>query len=416
MAADSTQSMTPSVRTVFSAAFRAAIAASCLYSIWSSWKLLRADYLFGQDTPSSVRAAILLVPVQPKYYMRFAQLDGEHAVDSLETALRLNPYNAGAAIELGLQYEGNGDYARAENMLMQAWAVDRTYLPRWSLANYYLRRGNVAGFWLWARKAAEMPSSDMTPLLELCWRVTPDGVDIAKHVLTNNPDTIRQYLGFLLHKDELHAIVDVAPWLVRYGSVEADRALLLSVVNRLITSNDGAAATRLWRLMMAERWVIADRTAPNNPTFSRDPIPVGFDWNLPSYEGLHSWPGASGLEAEFSGRQPESCVIAEQVVTLPAGAYSFSYSYRTSGIEPDTGIAWRIMDAKSGAVLGNSPDLSSNTLGQHSLEFSVPPETSLVRLSLAYNRALGTPRISGMLTVLSTRIVARGVHDLSSER
>jgi hypothetical protein len=214
----------------------------------------------------------------------------------------------------------------------------------------------------------------------------------------------------------VRAVVGVAPRLVRYGNVETDRDLLLSVVNRLIAASDEAAATALWRLLVEQRWVVADATAPNNATFTRDPLPVGFDWSLPAYDGLHSWPGSSGLEAEFSGRQPESCVIAEQVVALAPGSYRFRYAYRTSGIPPDTGIEWRILDAKSGTVLANSRDLSNDTLKRDSVEFSVPSDISLVRLRLAYNRALGTPRISGMLVLISTGILTEASHDLSNVR
>jgi hypothetical protein len=404
------------VRRALTMASRAAIAAACLYGIWWSWRLARADYLFRQDTPSSLRAAIRLVPGEPKYSLRLAQLDDGHARELLETALRFNRYNAEAAIELGLRYEAEGNYARAEKLLLQAWAVDRTYVPRWSLANYYLRRDNMPAFWFWARQAAAMPSADITPLFQLCWRVTPDAASIAKEVLSDDPDTIRQYLGFLLGRDQVRGVVAVAPRLVRYGNVETDRALLLSVVNRLIAANDGTAATTLWRLLAERRWVVADTTLPNNATFTRDPLPVGFDWALPSYDGLHSWPGSSGLQAEFSGRQPESCVIAEQVVPMAPGSYTFRYAYHTSGIPPDTGIEWRILDAPSGAVLAHSPDLSSETLQRQSVEFSVPPGISLVRFRLAYNRALGTPRVSGMLVLISTGIPAEASHDLSKVR
>jgi hypothetical protein len=80
------------------------------------------------------------------------------------------------------------------------------------------------------------------------------------------------------------------------------------------------------------------------------------------------------------------------------------YTYNTSGIGPATGVRWQILDAKSDKVIANSPDLSSETPKETDQAFSVPSGTSLVRLRLAYNRELGTPRISGMLVVRSIRI------------
>ncbi len=390
--------------------------AACFYGIWWSWKLARADYLFRRDNPASLRAAICLVPIQPAYYLRLAQLDGVHAGELLEAALRLNRYNASAAIELGLRFEADGDYPRAEKMLLAAWVVDRTWLPRWSLANYYFRRDNMPAFWFWARQAARMPAADITPLFQLCWRVTPDAASVAKEVLPDDPDSIRQFIGFLLSRDQVLEVAAVAPRLLRYGNAETDRPLLLTVVNRLISANDGAAAVALWNLMAERRWVVADASAPNNATFSRPPLAVAFDWTLPSYDGLGSWPGPSGLEAEFSGRQPENCVIAEQTVALAPGSYGFRYAYRTSEIAPGTGIVWRILDVRSGAILAVSPGLASDTLQRDSVEFQVTPATPLVRLRLVYNRALGTPRISGMLAMISTGIVAGGAQDLPSAR
>ena len=398
--------MIPHLRRSVEVVLRIILAAACCLGIWSSWKLARADYLFHQDTEQSVRAAIHLVPDGWEYYMRLAQFDREHTQELLTTALRLNRYDAQADIELGLQYEADGDFPRAERLLLDAYDVDHTYLPRWSLANYYFRRDNMPAFWEWARSAANMPADEVRPLFELCWRVSPDPEKITREILNQKPELIRQYIVFLLAKEQLSAVVNIAPRLVRNGDAESDLPQLLSVVNRLVAVNDGAAASALWHLLMEQHWVVADSSVPNNADFGRDPLPVSFDWSLPEYPGLHSWPGSSGLETEFTGSQPEDCTVAEQIVVLTPGNYTLIYSYRTSTIPPDTGIHWQIMDAKLNTVLADSADLSSDTLKQSEVAFSVPPGATLLRLRLAYRRALGTPRISGMLVVVSTQIQA----------
>ena len=385
-------------------ALRIVIAGVCCLGIWSSWEFARADYLFQKDTEKSVRAAINLVPDGWEYYMRLAQFDRAHARELLATSLCLNRYDAQADIELGLQYEAEGDFARAEKLLLDAYEVDHTYLPRWSLANYYFRQDNMPAFWAWAHSAAQMPADEMGPLFELCWRVSPDPEIITRAILNEKPELIRQYINFLLAKDQPHAVNIVAPRLVRSGVPETDRPLLFSVVNRLIAANDAPAAKVLWHSLIEQHWVVADTTVPNNADFAREPLPVSFDWALPEYAGLHSWPGPSGLETEFTGSQPENCTIAEQAVALTPGNYTMAYAYHTSNILPDTGIRWQIVDAKSNTVLADSSDLSSDTLKHSALAFSVPPDISLLRLRLAYRRALGTPRISGMLVVLSTQI------------
>jgi tetratricopeptide (TPR) repeat protein len=385
-------------------ALRIIIFGACCLGIWSSLELARADYLFKQDTEASIRSAIRLAPDGWDYYMRLAQFDQAHAQELLTNSLSLNRYDAQADIELGLQYEADGDFGRAEKQLLQAYEVDHTYLPRWSLANYYFRRDNMPAFWAWARSAADMPADDIGSLFELCWRASPDPSKITAAILNEKPEMLRQYIRFLLATDQPGAVANVAPHLVRTSNPEADLGLLFGVVNRLIAVNDASAANALWHLLIEKRWVNADQTIPNNANFQRGPLPVSFDWSIPEYQGLHSWPGSSGLETEFTGSQPEDCLIAEQAVTLKPGNYSMSFSYRTSGIPPGTGIRWQVLDARSNAVLAESPDLSSEELKYSGMGFMVPPGASLLRLRLTYRRTLGTMHISGTLDVQSTQI------------
>ena len=261
-------------------------------------------------------------------------------------------------------------------------------------------------FWAWARSAAEMPTDDMRALFELCWRVSPDPARISAATLNDKPEMLRQYIGFLLAKDQLQAVANVAPHLVNYGDPETDLPLMFFVVNRLVAANDGDSANAVWHQLMRQHWVEADNTAPNNAGFARKPLPVSFDWSISAYPGLRSLSGPLGLETEFTGTQPEECNVAEQALALTPGKYSMSYAYQTSDIGPGTGLEWQIIDAKSNTVLARSPDLSSDELSYSGMGFSVPPGSSLVWLRLAYRRVLGTPRISGTLTVRSIQIQA----------
>ncbi len=395
------------MRMFLTASIRIAVAVFCCLGIWFSWRAERADLMYREDTIDSLKSAIKLVPDGWQYYMRLAQLDRTHAHELLETALKLNGYNAQAAIELALQDESEGNDSVAEKLLLSAFAVDHTYLPRWSLANFYFRRDNMPAFWIWAKKAADMPTEDMGPLFELCWHVTPDAEEIAKAVLNDDPGLMRQYLSFLMDKDQMAALATVAPRLVRVGNPETDRAFLLGSVSRLVTANDASGASAVWKSMVEQHWVAADPTLPNNGDFNREPLPVPFDWTLPEYSGLHSWPGSSGLETELSGEEPENCIIAEQYLALAPGSGAVSeLLYRTTGIAPGTGIRWQVLDAKTGNVMAESEALSSDAQTPTNWTFAIPDSVSLQRLRLAYQRELGTPRISGTLLVISTRIQA----------
>jgi hypothetical protein len=136
----------------------------------------------------------------------------------------------------------------------------------------------------------------------------------------------------------------------------------------------------------------------------RTPLPANFDWTLPSYDGLNSWTGAGGLEVEFTGRQPEICTIAEQTIVLPPGKYSLHSSYSTSEIPPGTGLKWQIVQRGTDKLLAESTDLSSDAPQDPAMTFSIPPGPFSYGVRLAYQRALGTTRISGSLTVSSVQI------------
>lgn len=389
---------------LFAVAVRALVLCACLIAIWESWKIYRSDALFLQGTMESVRASIRIEPDCWWCYVELARLDEPSAEELLQTSLRMNPYNSDAAVDLGLRYESDGDFHRAEELLLHAFEVDRTYVPRWSLANFYLRRDNLPAFWMWIRRATEMPADDIGALFELCWRVSPDPKMIETNIAEGNPDVVRQYVTFLIGKDQPAAAVNPALILLRTGSQESDQSLLFTLLDKLIAANDAIDANTLWNRLIREHWIVADASFPNNSQFSRDPLPVGFDWTFSAYGGLHSWPGSIGLETEFTGDEPETCAIAEQTISLSPGNYRLESSYRTRGILPDTGIQWEIVDPNLDKILASSVSLSSDTPARLVLLFSVKPGEQLLRLRLAYHRNVGTPRVSGNLVVTSVTI------------
>jgi hypothetical protein len=380
------------------------MACACAYCIWQAINLERADYSCRKDTRESVRKAIAIAPDSSGYYMRLSQLDPDNARALLEEAVRLNPYNAMADIELGLLYEADGDYKQAEARLLAAFAIDRTYIPRWSLANFYFRRDNQTEFWKWAQSAAEMPSSDVVPLFQLCWHASPDPQKIAHTIVGTNPDVINQYISFLIDKQELPSAVAMAPQLVKYGSPDANRYVLMGLIYKLLLAKDGDRAKTVWDAMVSRNWVPADGETPYNGSFSREPLNEAFDWILGEFPGLHSWTGSNGLNSEFNGDEPENSWVVQQAIVLKPGRYKMDYTYQTSGVSPGSGLKWTIDDVRAWSPIGISSDLSSDAPKQDNFEFTVPGDSSLFQLRLVYRRALGTTPISGKINIASVRI------------
>lgn len=385
-------------------AIRLMIAGGCCLGIWYSWRLARADYLFREDTESSVNQAISMAPDAWTYYMRLAEFEPAHAQRLLTTALQLDPYNAQANIELGLQFEAKGDLDSAERSLLRAFAVDHTYVTRWALANFYFRRGNMGEFWSWARSAAAMPSNDLGSLFALCWRVSPDPQQITAAIATDNPEFLRQYIGFLQSRNQNVAAAAIAARLIRNGNPSGDLSRLISLVNGLVDSHDAQTAISLWQMLIERHWVVADATEPNNPTFARQPLSVDFDWQFPGCSGMYSVLEPSGLDTEFSGFEPADCTVAEQTIAVTPGVHVFDYVFQTTGIPPGAGLRWQIENQDSDTILATSSDLSSDAVEDATLKFTVPQNAPLLRVRLVYQRAPGMPRVSGSLTTKSTRI------------
>src|SRR5579864_5226014 len=225
------------------------ILALLLASYWSC-RLALADWLFRANTPASVARAVALDPGNAAYHAWLAEIqehDGRDPTPELETAARLNPSDSAVRIRLGLRAESQRDFARAEKYLLEAAQIDKLFLPRWTLANYYVRVGDADKFWPWARQALEMGYGDLTPLFELCWRVSPE-----PDIMPRQHSVLGQYLSFLLAHDHFEAAGPVAERFLD-RAVPADTAVLLNYCDRLIERQSITAAVTLWNKLCARK-------------------------------------------------------------------------------------------------------------------------------------------------------------------
>src|ERR1700761_1051130 len=103
------------------AVLRLSIVAVCTVGIWCTWTLGRAEYLFRQDTPESIRAALKLEPDAWPYYLRLAQFDRTDSVALLAESIAFDRYDAQAYIELAFEEESEGKVAQADHLLHTAF-------------------------------------------------------------------------------------------------------------------------------------------------------------------------------------------------------------------------------------------------------------------------------------------------------
>jgi hypothetical protein len=386
----------------------AGFAAAAVWSVRLGW----ADYWFRKETLAGTEQALAITPDQAAYYYRLALLSSDdhpaRAVRALKRAVALNPADAQSWIDLGLQYEAGGDKARAEQCLLRAVEEDAEYLPKWTLANYYFRRNDPPRFWFWAKQAAAMAYGDPLPLFRLCGQMQEDG-NLIDRLAIRSPSVRASYLGYLVGQDRIDLVGPPSRRVVE-GNRQDDTPLLLAVCDRLLDRSRVDEALTIWnKLAETHRIPFGARssTMPSlvvNGAFTVAPTSQGFDWRLPEVDGVSaaSEESPGGLRLTFSGRQPERCEVLVQYVPVQENRkYELTFRYRTSGIASGTGLIWRIADRNSGNGLGEGRDLSAEEETQAQVSFDTPPGCRLVRVSLVYQRSLGTTRIAGFIVLRS---------------
>jgi len=383
----------------------AGLAVAASWSLRVGW----ADFLARQETIEATEEALRWTPDQALYYFRLgvltAEKDPARSIAAFERAAALNPWDVRSGLELGLRLEADGKADQAEQRLLRAADADRQYLPRWTLVNFYFRRKDTGKFWLWARASAEMVYGDGTSFFRLCGQMAEDG-DLIDRIRIARPEVRASYLSYLMNLGRVDIMMPAARKVLE-DDRKADVALLLSACDRLLDGRRAEGAVEIWN-SLAERHRIpiglVGGAAPivTNGMFSTAPLSLGFDWRLPTPEGVSASreERPSGLRLTFSGRQPENCEVLAQFLPVRENtSYELKFVYRTPGIQPGTGLRWRAIDPSNGGTLAEGESLSSEQDRQGAVSFRTPAGCSLVRIALEYRRTAGTTRITGFVVL-----------------
>jgi Tfp pilus assembly protein PilF len=356
---------------------------------YSTCRLALADWLFRANTPASVARAAAIDPGNAGYHAWLAEIqehDGRDPTAELETAARLNPSDSAILIRLGLRAESQGDFAHAERYLLEAARIDKLFMPSWTLANYYVRVGDNERFWPWARQALEMGYGDLSPLFQLCWRVSskPD-------ILPQQHSVLGKYLTFLLAHDHLEAAAPVAERFLDQAQ-PSDAAAVLNYCDRLIERRSITPAVAIWNKLCARKLVPfapldPDRgVALTNGDFQFVPLQQGFDWRTSQDPEISVTRAQSPpeLRLHLSGKQPERCELLSQFVPLSAGRkYIFRFEYKTS----ISGLSW------------GEPISAADDWKRQEIALSEPG-----KLALRYDRPTGSARAEGEIWLRNTSI------------
>jgi hypothetical protein len=390
--------------------------AGLAWATYSSGRIALSDYLYSLDTPESLRSAIALEPGNADFHSLLAEhLEGANLDPKPElfSAISLSPDTSRYLVRAALREEVDKNFPEAERLLVKAVKSDLKFGPRWALLNFYFRRGAEqgvwpAGFWPAFTESLEICSPEDAPaVFKLAWERTDNSAEILRHVPTT-PIVQRSYLTYLIESEHTEAGAEVAKRLVSNASAD-DKTLLLAFAERS-RKREMAASVAVWNGLIAKNLVSANPLNPSggailtNKTFQIPTLARGFDWRIPSIEGILVSQSASpaGLTLSFDG-EPEDCVILTQPIPVLWGRqYEIDYTYKADET-PFAGLRWELSGASGN--LAASDDLSGT--GERTGRISFTADADFAELALHYHRPMGAVRAQGSISIygLADRIL-----------
>ena len=371
----------------------ALLLAACL----AQWivRLAWADRLSRRASLADRQRAVKLWPAATLYQRLADQREqaGQNPLPDLERAASLDPANADRQMRLGVQAELAGDLDLAEGSLLAAADHSKLYQPRYLLAHYYFRRRNADGFWRWWSEALYAAYGDVAPLLDLAWRERPDGDWFAEYGNAQAPTVARQFLSFLVERGQTAAAGRMAVSLAGRGSI-ADLPPILGYCNLALSQGITQGPVNAWNLLCDRRLLSYSRLDPphgvslTNGHFAHQPLSSGLDWHFEPVPGVTAGRDPNGLRLNFSGTQPERCLIAWQYLPVVRGA---AYLVEID-VRPDAnGLEWLVLDPLN-----------------HELHRKPSPtfraSADVLRLALFYQRPIGSPRFEGTMQLVEVRL------------
>ncbi len=375
-----------------------AIAGSVVLLAGAYWSLRLgyADLVFARGTDEAAETAALLAPGSARYLEAAAT-----GRAGLERALEALPVSSNLLIKLGLLCETEGDLQAAEQYLLRAASADRGYLPRWTLANFYFRQSRMDEFWKWGRLAAGTAYSDQSALFDLYWRTRAKPEEILERGIPGGPQILAQYLNYLLLREKIPEAEPVGDRLLAAATRDS-LPLLASYCNHLLRAGRFHSALVVWNRLCSRGILPYHPLDPSrgaiitNGDFRQRPLAAGFDWRIQQVEGAGIGPsGPSGpLRVALSGKQPEHCLLLEQILPVAQGSsYRINFRMRSAGPSDTAGLIWRVWDFTGARLLAEqSLETEKKEDRGQDLVFTAPAGAQAVRLRLEYHRPLGLPR------------------------
>jgi tetratricopeptide (TPR) repeat protein len=379
------------------------LAVSLLATFWVG-KAYLADVVSHRLDAESMRLATRLDPGNADYHLSLGRIyqysltdiNAAAALEELNRAAELNPFDARAWLDLGAAQELQGRLDEAESSLRRADHLAPN-LPQfqWAIANFFLLRGNVdEALRHFKVVLAGGPQYDQV-IFSAAWKAVGDGDKILAALIPDNIDTQFNYLYYLVGQSKRLEAAKV--WARIAANPEAfDPVVARTYMDWLVASHQPDEAHQVWTELQKRR-LVSESAAPGNLVlngdFEQGLENIGFGWRVGGVPGVYV-----GLDSTVFHSSGHSLLISFQgtenlayrdvfqwVKVTPAVAYEARAYMKTDNITTDSGprlevldtLNFRALDQFSQQLTGTNADWTLLTV-----KFT-PKETHYVTICVA---------------------------------
>jgi hypothetical protein len=387
----------------------AAVAAELAYTL--------SRFLLQPHNTESAQRAAWITPGDEAAYLQLADLNSGLRRRYLAVAVKRNPWDAQAWMNLGFLAEMDGDVTEGERDFRMAAEVDRRAAPAWALANFYFQHSDMDGFDAWAARYRQYANGNVAGLYRMAWRRQPQVADLIKHFSPMTCSELEELDSFLEPHATSAEMVPVDTLLVSCQEQEAVR-LVTADISRLLMEDHPNLALDLWNRLDQNRYFDFKRLGSRdhnllaNSDFNQQLDEAGFDWRVNRTPGVHTRRlNGSGHSLEFAldGSEPEAATLLFQPVALAGGTTYRLEAALGAGEGQDEAFGWRLVELSTGRTLANGVrDTSTEHKDVTAWILQAPPSSRTLALAFTYIRPAGHIREEGKVTLSQVRLFPGG--------
>jgi tetratricopeptide (TPR) repeat protein len=348
----------------------------------------------------SLERAVRLAPGNADYrhrlgrYYTFVAGDPQSAIDSLRSAVALNPHDAHSWLDLAAAYQVTGDLAGQRSALDRALRAEPTASDvAWEAANFFLIEGDIDSALREFRVVIENDAGLKDDALRACWRVRPDTDALLRDAVPARAHCLISFLSLLRSQQETEGVIKTWDRLAQLHEKFPNR-YVYEQVRYLIDVRRPDAAMSAWKqsadTLGLSAYLPTEDNLVVNGDFSLDILNGGFDWNYVNRTGVRPLldpsdfhQGHRSLSLTFEGPGINDAGIQQLIPVRGATTYDFSVYYKSADFEGAGGPQIVLRDAYTGTPLYASDSLNDADFWKevHS-KVTTPDSTALLRLAI----------------------------------